>query len=176
MTDIQTQGEDPISMLVERLRGLDEAERSGEPFLSVIGVFREAADALLALQARVKGLETISRLLDDAERMEASETLSSYSRMFAELIASGRRPETANAFAVARATHKYAQQVFGLSQERDRLREALEPFANIPSVPLDDDGWAMAKHLWAVIGTPDRSHFTQTDLMRARAALQKEPS
>ncbi len=124
MTDIQTQGEDPVAMLVERLRERAEDARrvasapafkddpSGpKMLLNLAEFFQEAADAILSL-----------------------------------------------------------------SQERDRLREALEPFANIPSAPLDDDGWAMAKHLWAVIGTTDRSHFTQTDLVRARAALHKEPS
>jgi hypothetical protein len=55
------------------------------------------------------------------------------------------------------------------------LKRALEPFANIPSVPLSPEGGLeMARHFWAVIGTPDRSHFTQTDLVRARAALQRD--
>lgn len=64
------------------------------------------------------------------------------------------------------------RQINELEAERARLREALEPFADIPSVSLfPEGGMAMAKHYWAVIGTPDRSHFTQSDLVRARAAL-----
>jgi hypothetical protein len=53
-------------------------------------------------------------------------------------------------------------------------KRALEPFANIPSLPLNDAGTEMATYFWAVIGTPDRRHFSQTDLVRARAALQRD--
>lgn len=52
-----------------------------------------------------------------------------------------------------------------LEAENAVLREALEPFANIPPVAIDT-----AKHYWCVIGSPDRTHFTREDLERARAA------
>ena len=56
-----------------------------------------------------------------------------------------------------------------------KLERALKPFADIPSVPLfPEGGLEMAKYFWTVIGTPDRRHFTQTDLVRARAALLRE--
>jgi len=67
--------------------------------------------------------------------------------------------------------------ILSLSQERDRLREALAPFANIPPVTLSegDQRPLYAAHYWCVIGSPDKTHFTREDLARARAALNKEP-
>lgn len=56
-----------------------------------------------------------------------------------------------------------------------KLERALKPFAEIPSVPLfPEGGLEMATYFWTVIGTPDRRHFTQTDLVRARAALLRD--
>lgn len=55
-----------------------------------------------------------------------------------------------------------------------KLERALKPFADIPSVPLTDGGTEMAKYFWTVIGAPDRRHFSQTDLVRARAALLRD--
>lgn len=67
--------------------------------------------------------------------------------------------------------------ILSLTQERDRLREALAPFASIPPVTLSEGHQRplYAAHYWCVIGSPDKTHFTREDLARASAALQKEP-
>lgn len=75
------------------------------------------------------------------------------------------------------ATYRLLAEILSLSQERDRLREALAPFADIPPVTLSelDRRPLYAAHYWCVIGSPDKTHFTREDLARARAALNKEP-
>jgi hypothetical protein len=69
-----------------------------------------------------------------------------------------------------------AEALLALSQERDRLREALGPFAAIPPVTVSeiDQRPLWAAHYWCVVGHPDKSHFTREDLARARAALHKD--
>ena len=70
-------------------------------------------------------------------------------------------------------------------EEIDRLRERLaaaedtiRPFANIPPVTYSelDEAPLYAAHYWAVVGHPDKSHFTREDLAQARAFLQKQES
>lgn len=57
-----------------------------------------------------------------------------------------------------------------------RLREAtkiIRPFAAIPPVVYSatDEKPLYAAHYWAVVGRPDKSHFTREDLARARGFL-----
>jgi hypothetical protein len=86
---------------------------------------------------------------------------------------------TANGSRATFASDMYfeaADAIASLQGEVERLKAALKPFADIPSVSLFPEGGVeMAKHYWAVIGAPDRSHFTQTDLIRARAAISQHP-
>lgn len=78
----------------------------------------------------------------------------------------------------AKSTYEWrtADVLLSLSQEGDRLRAALEPFANIPPVTLSegDQRPLYAAHYWCVIGSPSKTHFTREDLVRARAALTKD--
>lgn len=64
---------------------------------------------------------------------------------------------------------------------RERLaaaEETIRPFANIPPVVYSelDNAPLYAAHYWAVVGHPDKSHFTREDLAQARAFLQKQES
>jgi len=99
MAENDCQGEDPILVLVGRLRVLNAREAGGRPFRYTPGAYKEAADALISLY-----------------------------------------------------------------WERDRLREALAPFAEVAERHLDDD-----PNEWPCDGT------TLEDARRARAALNKEP-
>lgn len=62
------------------------------------------------------------------------------------------------------ARDEAAQMILSLSQERDRLREALAPFAEVAERHSDDD-----PDEWPCGGA------TLEDARRARAALNKEP-
>ena len=67
---------------------------------------------------------------------------------------------------------------FDLAEALEKSIEALKPFAAIQPVTLSslDQEPLYAAHYWAVIGTPERTHFTREDLARARAAIvAREP-
>ena len=60
-----------------------------------------------------------------------------------------------------------------LGAEVARKDAALKPFAAIPPVVYSEltDMPLYAAHYWAVVGHPDKSHFTREDLAAVRAAL-----
>lgn len=64
-------------------------------------------------------------------------------------------------------------QIQHLEQRLSEATEIIRPFAAIPPVTLSelDQIPLYAAHYWAVVGRPDKSHFTREDLARARAFL-----
>jgi hypothetical protein len=74
------------------------------------------------------------------------------------------------------ATHlgKAGEEIDALRKRLAAAEDAIRPFASIPPVTLSqlDSAPLYAAHYWAVIGRPDKSHFTREDLARARAFLQ----
>lgn len=146
--------------LVERLRDIARHRaKTNEPGGSSPEIMTEwiAADEI----------ETFRSEQARFDAAEKEETLSGYCELFSHLTANGYSTEGANAYVVAKATFEYTNKIA-------LLEAALKPFAGISSITLfPEGGMEMAKHFWTVIGTPDRTHFTQDDLVRARAALNQ---
>lgn len=78
------------------------------------------------------------------------------------------------------ATHlgKAGEEISFLRERLAAAEDTIRPFANIPPVVHSElDGAPVyAVHYWAVVGHPDKSHFTREDLAQARAFLQKQES
>ena len=171
MAENDCQGEDPVMMLVERLRAMrGDITDAGETYEPLC---RKAADALLSLKSRVEELE--GRLEITWEWHSDPEDPDGLVKV---AIPPGQRTLDYDGIFCRDETIKLQDdRIVSLSQERDRLREALAPFASIPPVTLSegDQRPLYAAHYWCVIGSPDKTHFTREDLACARAALNKEP-
>ena len=163
MAENDCQGEDPVMMLVERLRAIDKEI----PWHAR----DEAAELILSLSQERDRLREQVKALEHAKNDLLAEN-SQFDDLRAEIV-SIRERMAENMAAIGAMT---VENVL-LANERDRLREALAPFASIPPVTLSegDQRPLYAAHYWCVIGSPDKTHFTREDLARARAALNKEP-
>ena len=84
----------------------DKTYERGATLRSACDCCEHAADEIERLRQRLDELEFVAKTLKDAEEIEANETLAGYCHIFSELLAKGKGPVGANAYAIARATCK----------------------------------------------------------------------